>query len=74
MQDGSADMTQTHDTAKNVIDLVSVIAAIGSFLELLTPIFGLIGAVWTLMRIAEMVTGKPFSELVGRKKPDASDK
>jgi hypothetical protein len=67
-------MTQTHDTAKNVIDLVSVIAAIGSFLELLTPIFGLIGAVWTLMRIAEMVTGKPFSELIGRKKSDASDK
>ncbi len=74
MQDGSADMTQTQDTVKNVIDLVSVVAAIGSFLELLTPIFGLIGAVWTLMRIAEMVTGKPFSELVGRKKPDASDK
>jgi hypothetical protein len=67
-------MTQTHDTAKNVIDLVSVIAAIGSFLELLTPIFGLIGAVWTLMRIAEMITGKPFSELIGRKKPDANNK
>ncbi len=74
MQDGSADMTQTQDTVKNVIDLVSVVAAIGSFLELLTPIFGLIGAVWTLMRIAEMVTGKPFSELIGRKKPDASNK
>jgi hypothetical protein len=66
-------MTQTHDTAKNVIDLVSVVATIGSFLELLTPIFGLIGAVWTLMRIAEMVTGKPFSELIGRKKPNASN-
>ena len=65
-------MTQTHDTTKNVIDLVSVVATIGSFLELLTPIFGLIGAVWTLMRIAEMVTGKPFSELIGRKKPNAS--
>jgi hypothetical protein len=66
-------MTQTHDTVKNVIDLVSVVATIGSFLELLTPIFGLIGAVWTLMRIAEMVTGKPFSELIGRKKPNASN-
>ena len=66
-------MTQTHDTTKNVIDLVSVVATIGSFLELLTPIFGLIGAVWTLMRIAEMVAGKPFSELIGRKKPDASN-
>jgi len=64
-------MTQTQDTVKNVIDLVSVVAAIGSFLEFLTPIFGLIGAVWTLMRIAEMVAGKPFSELIGRKKPDA---
>ena len=67
-------MTQTQDTVKNVIDLVSVVAAIGSFLELLTPIFGLIGAVWTLMRIAEMVTGKPFSEIIGRKKENASDK
>ena len=64
-------MTQTHETAKNVIDIVSVVAAIGSFLDILTPIFGLIGAVWTLMRIAEMVTGKPFAELIGRKKPDA---
>ena len=64
-------MTQTHETAKNVIDIVSVVAAIGSFLDILTPIFGLIGAVWTLMRIAEMVTGKPFSEIIGRKKPDA---
>ena len=66
-------MTQTSETAKSVIDLVSVAAAIGSFLNLLTPIFGLIGAVWTLMRIAEMVTGKPFSELIGRKKPNASN-
>ena len=73
MQDGSADMTQTHDTVKNIIDLASVVAAVGSFLELLTPIFGLIGAVWTLMRIAEMVTGKPFSEIIGRKKPNASN-
>jgi hypothetical protein len=67
-------MTQTQDTVKNIIDLVSVTAAIGSFLNILTPIFGLIGAVWTLMRIAEMVTGKPFSEIIKRKKPDASDK
>ena len=67
-------MTQTHETVKNAVDILSVVAAIGSFLNILTPIFGLIGAVWTLMRIAEMVTGKPFSELIKRKKPDASDK
>ena len=64
-------MSQTHDTVKNTLDVLSVIATIGSFLEMLTPIFGLIGAVWTLMRIAEMVTGKPFAEIIRRKKPDA---
>jgi hypothetical protein len=64
-------MGQNHDTVKNVLDVASAIAAIGAFLELLTPVFGLIGAVWTLMRIAEMVTGKPFVEIIRRKKPDA---
>ena len=71
MQDGNADMSTNHETAKNVLDIVSVTATIGAFLEMLTPVFGLIGAVWTLMRIAEMVTGKPFAELIRRKKPDA---
>lgn len=66
-------MTTTHDTVKNTIDVLSVFATIGSFLEMLTPVFGLVGAVWTLMRIAEMVTGKPFAELIRRKKPDASN-
>ena len=64
-------MTQNHDTVKNTLDILSVFAAIGSFLQMLTPMFGLIGAVWTLMRIAEMVTGKPFAELIRRKKPDS---
>ena len=64
-------MPQTHETVKNTMDILSVMAAVGSFLEMLTPIFGLIGAIWTLMRIAEMVTGKPFAELIRRKKPDA---
>lgn len=64
-------MSANHETAKNVMDIVSVTATIGSFLEMLTPVFGLIGAVWTLMRIAEMVTGKPFAEIIRRKKKDA---
>ena len=64
-------MTQNHDTAKGVLDIISVFAAIGSFLEMLTPVFGLIGAIWTLMRIAEMIAGKPFAEIIRRKKPDA---
>jgi hypothetical protein len=60
-------MTEHQDTLKQVLDIVSVTAAIGSFLDILTPVFGLIGAVWTLMRIAEMVTGKPFVELIRKK-------
>ena len=71
MQDGSADMSNNHDTVKNTLDILSVFATIGSFLQMLTPVFGFIGAVWTLMRIAEMVTGKPFAEIIRRKKPDA---
>jgi hypothetical protein len=64
-------MTQDkHEMVKNAADIVSVVATIGSFLEVITPLFGLIGAVWTLMRIAEMVTGKPFNEIIRRKKDD----
>ena len=67
-------MDNHHSTAKEIVDIVSVFAAIGSFLEMLTPVFGLIGAIWTLMRIAEMVTGKTFHEIIQRKKAgDAID-
>jgi hypothetical protein len=64
-------MTQNHETIKNTLDVLSVFATIGSFLQMLTPFFGLIGAVWTLMRIAEMIAGKPFADIFRRKKPDA---
>lgn len=60
-------MGQHHDTVKNTLDVMAAIAAISSFLQLLTPVFGLIGAIWTLMRIAEMVTGKTIAEMLKRK-------
>jgi hypothetical protein len=63
-------MTEHNEHVKNALDVVSLLATIGSFLQVFTPIFGLIGAIWTLMRIAEMVTGKPFSELIKLKKND----
>ena len=66
-------MSNNHDTVKNTLDILSVFATIGSFLQMLTPVFGLIGAVWTVMRIAEMVAGKPFAEIIRRKKLDAVD-
>ena len=64
-------MSSNHDTVKHTLDFMAAIAAISSFLQVLTPVFGLIGAIWTLMRIAEMIVGKPFSEIIGRKKADA---
>jgi hypothetical protein len=64
-------MTTQSDTVKNALDVVSLFATVGAFLEMLTPVFGLIGAVWTVMRITEMIAGKPFSELIRRKKDDA---
>ena len=63
-------MMDTHDNVKNVLDAISVFTLIGSFLEMLTPVFGLIGAVIGLMRIAEMVTGKNFHELIRKKGND----
>ena len=66
-------MSQNQETVKNVIDFASALAAIGAFLQLLTPVFGLIGAIWTLMRIAEMITGKPFSDLIRRKKAEDAE-
>ena len=68
-------MTQDkHEIVKNVADIVSVFATSGSFLQVITPLFGLIGAVWTLMRIAEMVTGKPFDQIIRRKKDSDDEK
>ena len=68
-------MTQDkHELVKNAADIVSMVATIGSFLQVITPLFGLIGAVWTLMRIAEMVTGKPFDQIIRRKKDSNDEK
>jgi len=63
-------MTEHTDNAKNVLDVVAVFTTIGTFLDLLTPVFGLIGAVVGVMRIYEMATGKEFSALFRKKKDD----
>jgi flagellar motor component MotA len=68
-------MTEQTDNVKNVLDVVAVFTTLGTFLNLLTPVFGLIGAVVGVMRIYEMATGKEFSTLWNKKKDDdASEK
>ena len=67
-------MTEQTDTVKNMLDVVAVFTTLGTFLNLLTPVFGLIGAIVGVMRIYEMATGKEFSALWRKKKDDdASD-
>ena len=63
-------MSEHHDNIKNVLDVVAVFTALGSFLEVITPVFGLIGAIVGVMRIYEMATGKEFSALFRKKKDD----
>jgi flagellar motor component MotA len=63
-------MTEHTDNVKNVLDVVAVFTTLGTFLNLLTPVFGLIGAVVGIMRIYEMATGKEFSALFRKKKDD----
>jgi flagellar motor component MotA len=66
-------MTEQTDTVKNVLDFVAVFTTLGTFLNLLTPVFGLIGAVVGVMRIYEMATGKEFSALFRKKKDDDAE-
>ena len=67
-------MTEHHDAMKDVLDLLAIFSTIGSFLEVISPVFGLIGAVVGVMRIVEMATGKSFAEAVGWKKADDAER
>jgi hypothetical protein len=67
-------MTEQTDNVKNVLDVVAVFTTLGTFLNLLTPVFGLIGAIVGAMRIYEMATGKEFSTLFRKKKDDDASK
>ena len=66
-------MTEQTDTVKNVLDIVAVFTTLGTFLNLITPVFGLIGAIVGVMRIYEMATGKEFSALWRKKKADDAE-
>jgi hypothetical protein len=60
------------ETIKHVADGVAAVTAIGTLMQLLPSVAALFTIVWTGMRITEMVAGKPFAEIIRRKK-DAGD-
>jgi phage-related protein len=64
-------MSENTDAVKNVLDVIAIFSTVGAFLNMLTPLFGLIGAIVGAMRIYEMATGKDFYRLFRRKKSDA---
>ena len=63
-------MNEHQEAMKNALDILAIFSTIGSFLEVISPVFGLIGAIVGVMRIVEMATGKSFAEAVGWKKAD----
>ena len=56
------------ETIKHVADGVAAVTAIGTLMQLLPSVAALFTIVWTGMRITEMVAGKPFAEIIRRKK------
>ena len=56
------------ETVKHIADGVAVVTAVGTMMQLLPSVAALFTIVWTGMRITEMIAGKPFAELIRRKK------
>jgi hypothetical protein len=59
---------ESAETVKQIADGVAVVTAVGSLVNALPAVAALFTIIWTGMRIAEMVTGKEFSMLIGMKK------
>lgn len=66
MQDGSADMSESHETAKHVVDALSILTVVGTLVEMLPSIAAIFTIVWTGIRIWETET---VQNLLGRSKP-----
>jgi len=58
------------ETIKHVADGVAAVTAVGTLMQLLPAVAALFTIVWTGMRITEMIAGKPFAEIIRRKKGD----
>ena len=58
------------ETIKHVADGVAAVTAIGTVMQILPAVAALFTIVWTGMRITEMVAGKPFAEIIRKKKDE----
>ena len=59
-------MSETHETAKNVVDALSIMTVVGTLVEMLPSVAAIFTIVWTAIRIWETET---VQNLLGRNKP-----
>ena len=57
-------MSEHHETAKNVVDALSIMTVVGTLVEMLPSVAAIFTIVWTAIRIWETET---VQNLLGRK-------
>jgi hypothetical protein len=60
----------THDTAKTVMDGLSVVTVVGTLVEMLPSVAALFTIIWTGIRIWETDT---VQRIIGRKEPEDAE-
>jgi hypothetical protein len=63
-------MSEQHETAKHVVDALSLVTVVGTLVQLLPAIAALFTIVWTAIRIYETAT---VQKLLGKEKPNEED-
>ena len=58
-------MSETHETAKNVVDVLSIMTVVGTLVEMLPSVAAIFTIVWTAIRIWDTET---VQNLLGRTK------
>jgi hypothetical protein len=61
------------EIVKQVGDGLSVVTVIGALVQVLPSVAALFTLVWTGMRITEMLVGKPFAEILRRRKDNDAE-
>ena len=56
LQDGNVDMTEHTETAKHVVDALSILTVIGTLADMLPSVAAIFTIVWTFIRIWETAT------------------
>jgi hypothetical protein len=63
-------MSEQHETAKHVVDALSLVTVVGTLVQLLPAVAALFTIVWTAIRIYETAT---VQKLLGKEKPNEED-